>query len=137
MLSSKSIESNVVTIDVGGQIFQTTKQTLSSAGPKSILSRLAESTHRFIDRDPELFSVLLSLLRTGNLPVQGKGFRRRRFDRGVKVLQHRVAIDQLPIEPVSVRCFQSRKVVDFAAQRPGLAFRDRDDPIRNPACCSR
>ncbi|TXG50535.1 hypothetical protein EZV62_023059 [Acer yangbiense] len=74
MQSSKSIESNVVTIDVGGQIFQTTKQTLSSAGPKSILSRLAESSHRFIDRDPELFSVLLSLLRTGNLPSKAKAF---------------------------------------------------------------
>ncbi|KAH7550252.1 hypothetical protein JRO89_XS13G0160700 [Xanthoceras sorbifolium] len=74
MLPYKPIESNVVTIDVGGQIFQTTKQTLSLAGPKSILSQLAESTHRFIDRDPELFSVLLSLLRTGNLPSKAKAF---------------------------------------------------------------
>ncbi|KAJ8768544.1 hypothetical protein K2173_022651 [Erythroxylum novogranatense] len=69
--------SNVVTIDVGGQFFQTTKLTLSLAGPKSLLSQLAESTQigpRFIDRDPELFSVLLSLLRTGNLPSKAKAF---------------------------------------------------------------
>lgn len=70
----KPLESNVVTIDVGGQIFQTTKQTLTLAGPDSILSQLAESTHRFVDRDPELFSILLSLLRTGNLPSKAKAF---------------------------------------------------------------
>ncbi|XP_065858318.1 BTB/POZ domain-containing protein At5g41330 [Euphorbia lathyris] len=69
--------SDVITIDVGGQIFQTTKQTLALAGPKSLFSQLAESIHlgpRFIDRDPELFSVLLSLLRTGNLPSKAKAF---------------------------------------------------------------
>ncbi|KAJ4712050.1 BTB/POZ domain-containing protein [Melia azedarach] len=67
-------DSNIVTIDVGGQIFQTTKQTLALAGPKSLLSQLADSTHRFIDRDPELFSILLSFLRTGNLPSKAKAF---------------------------------------------------------------
>ncbi|KAL3498870.1 hypothetical protein ACH5RR_041602 [Cinchona calisaya] len=71
--------SNVITIDVGGQIFQTTKQTLSLAGSKSLFSRLSneageDSAIPFIDRDPELFSVLLSLLRTGNLPSKAKGF---------------------------------------------------------------
>ncbi|KAL2516750.1 BTB/POZ domain-containing protein [Abeliophyllum distichum] len=68
--------SNVVTIDVGGQIFQTTKQTLSLAGSKSLLSRIANSdnTIPFIDRDPELFSIILSLLRTGNLPSKAKSF---------------------------------------------------------------
>lgn len=69
------VESNIVTINAGGQIFQTTKQTLASAGPKSILSQLAESsTHRFIDRDPNLFSIILSLLRTGNLPSRAKDY---------------------------------------------------------------
>lgn len=63
---------NVVRINVGGQIFQTTKQTLTSAGPNSILSTISPSSDQsnapFIDRDPELFAVFLSLLRTGNFP---------------------------------------------------------------------
>ncbi|XP_022738339.1 BTB/POZ domain-containing protein At5g41330-like [Durio zibethinus] len=69
------LNSNVVTINVGGQIFQTTKQTLTQAGPKSLLSQLAETTsNRFVDRDPDYFSVLLSLLRTGTLPSKVKDF---------------------------------------------------------------
>ncbi|KAL8498462.1 hypothetical protein ACS0TY_021695 [Phlomoides rotata] len=71
--------SNIVTIDVGGQLFQTTKQTLSLAGSKSFFSKISNSDHAaatipFIDRDPELFSILLSLLRTGNLPSKAKVF---------------------------------------------------------------
>ncbi|KAL2235357.1 BTB/POZ domain-containing protein At5g41330-like [Sesamum indicum] len=68
--------SNIVTIDVGGQLFQTTKQTLSLAGSKSFFSKIANSDPAipFIDRDPELFSILLSLLRTGNLPSKAKAF---------------------------------------------------------------
>ncbi|CAL9030156.1 unnamed protein product [Prunus brigantina] len=70
-------ESNIATIDVGGQLFQTTKQTLNLAGPDSLFSRISESVSAqlappFIDRDPELFSILLSLLRTGNLPSKAK-----------------------------------------------------------------
>ncbi|XP_022845494.1 BTB/POZ domain-containing protein At5g41330 [Olea europaea var. sylvestris] len=68
--------SNIVTIDVDGQLFQTTKQTLSLAGSKSLFSKISNSnqTIPFIDRDPEIFSVLLSLLRTGNLPSKAKAF---------------------------------------------------------------
>ncbi|XP_073298734.1 BTB/POZ domain-containing protein At5g41330-like [Primulina huaijiensis] len=68
--------SNIVTIDVGGQLFQTTKQTLSLAGSKSLFSKISDSGHviPFIDRDPERFSILLSLLRTGNLPSKAKAF---------------------------------------------------------------
>ncbi|KAK6130076.1 hypothetical protein DH2020_036203 [Rehmannia glutinosa] len=68
---------NIVTIDVGGQLFQTTKQTLSLAGSKSFFSKISNSGYNvipFIDRDPELFSILLSLLRTGNLPSKAKSF---------------------------------------------------------------
>ncbi|KAK6935405.1 Potassium channel tetramerization-type BTB domain [Dillenia turbinata] len=76
--NEKHSDSNVITIDVGGQNFQTTKQTLSLAGPKSVLSNLSVSQFGggvpFIDRDPELFSILLSLLRTGNLPSKAKAF---------------------------------------------------------------
>lgn len=68
--------SNIVTVDVGGQLFQTSKQTLSSAGPKSLFSKISNQDHGipFIDRDPEIFSILLSLLRTGNLPSKAKAF---------------------------------------------------------------
>ncbi|KAJ0594417.1 putative transcription factor WD40-like family [Helianthus annuus] len=75
---------NIITIDVGGQLFQTTKQTLTLAGSKTIFSNLFDSYEHnnnnnnnnipFIDRDPELFSILLSLLRTGNLPSKAKAF---------------------------------------------------------------
>ena len=73
-----SSESNIVTIDVGGQLFQTTKQTLTLAGPNSLFSRFADSASQasvpFVDGDPDLFSVLLSLLRTGNLPSKARAF---------------------------------------------------------------
>lgn len=68
-------DTNIVTIDVGGQLFQTTKQTLTSAGPKTFFSTISSSPYTpFIDRDPDIFSLLLSLLRTGNLPSKAKSF---------------------------------------------------------------
>ncbi|ESQ46816.1 hypothetical protein EUTSA_v10027773mg [Eutrema salsugineum] len=70
-----SPESNVVSVNVGGRIFQTTKQTLTLAGTDSLFSRLVtESSTRFVDRDPDLFSVLLYILRTGNLPARSRAF---------------------------------------------------------------
>ncbi|KAF5772436.1 putative transcription factor WD40-like family [Helianthus annuus] len=70
---------NIVTIDVGGQIFQTTKQTLTLAGSNTLFSNLFNSYDQnnqipFVDRDPDLFSILLSVLRTGNLPSKAKLF---------------------------------------------------------------
>nr|XP_004244616.1 BTB/POZ domain-containing protein At5g41330 [Solanum lycopersicum] len=68
-------DSNIVTINVGGHLFQTTKQTLNQAGSKSLFSTISSNDSiPFIDRDPEIFSVLLSLLRTGNLPSKAKNF---------------------------------------------------------------
>ncbi|XP_060180089.1 BTB/POZ domain-containing protein At5g41330-like [Lycium barbarum] len=65
----------IITIDVGGQLFQTTKQTLKQAGSKSLFSTILNNNSiPFIDRDPEIFSILLSLLRTGNLPSKAKNF---------------------------------------------------------------
>ncbi|KAL5994396.1 hypothetical protein ACLOJK_024446 [Asimina triloba] len=74
--SPKSSIPGIITINVGGQLFQTTPQTLSLSGPKSFLSsQLSEDiAFPFIDRDPDLFSVLLSLLRTGYLPSKAKAF---------------------------------------------------------------
>ncbi|PKA56471.1 BTB/POZ domain-containing protein [Apostasia shenzhenica] len=57
-------EPAIVTLNVGGQIFHTTTKTLAAAGPSSILS----SPPPFIDRDPDLFAVLLSLLCSGRFP---------------------------------------------------------------------
>ncbi|MCL7028865.1 hypothetical protein MKW94_004664 [Papaver nudicaule] len=72
----KKPETNIISINVGGQLFQTTKQTLALSGSNSILSKISSSevTIPFIDRDPEIFSILLSLLRTGNLPSKAKVF---------------------------------------------------------------
>ncbi|CAN8233263.1 unnamed protein product [Cochlearia groenlandica] len=67
-------ESNVVFVNVGGRIFQTTKETLTLAGSDSLLSRLANESTRFVDRDPDLFSALLYILRTGNLPARSRSF---------------------------------------------------------------
>lgn len=67
---SKRSDANIVTLNVGGQIFQTTPQTLTLAGPTSILS----DPPPFIDRDPNLFSLLLSLLRTNRLPSSSSNF---------------------------------------------------------------
>ncbi|XVF10575.1 hypothetical protein REPUB_Repub07fG0194400 [Reevesia pubescens] len=73
--TGSELKTNVVTVNVGGQIFQTTKQTLIQAGPKSLLSQLAETnSNRFVDRDPDNFSLLLSVLRTGSLPSKVKDF---------------------------------------------------------------
>ncbi|XP_059642688.1 BTB/POZ domain-containing protein At5g41330 [Cornus florida] len=77
-LNKPDPSSNIVTIDVGGQLFQTTKQTLTLAGPKSLFSTVSNSSDQhgvpFVDRDPELFSIILSLLRTGHLPSKAKAF---------------------------------------------------------------
>lgn len=74
----KSGEPNIVTLNVGGRIFQTTPQTLALAGSESLLSSLAAGGDGerapFVDRDPELFSVMLSLLRTNRLSSKAAAF---------------------------------------------------------------
>ncbi|KAH7707989.1 BTB/POZ domain-containing protein KCTD17 [Aphelenchoides avenae] len=68
---------NWIRINVGGKVFQTSKQTISRE-PGSFLARLAgedqeipsqkdESGAILIDRDPEYFQVILNFLRTGRL----------------------------------------------------------------------
>uniref|UniRef100_A0A0D9WY20 Potassium channel tetramerisation-type BTB domain-containing protein n=1 Tax=Leersia perrieri TaxID=77586 RepID=A0A0D9WY20_9ORYZ len=56
----------VVTLNVGGELFQTTAATLSRAGASSPLASLGPAPH-FLDRDPRLFASLLSFLRRGRL----------------------------------------------------------------------
>ncbi|CAL5075865.1 unnamed protein product [Urochloa decumbens] len=62
----------VVTLNVGGELFQTTTATLSRAGTSSTLAALGPSSPsapHFLDGDPRLFSQLLSFLRHGRLPA--------------------------------------------------------------------
>ncbi|KAK9124448.1 hypothetical protein Sjap_014050 [Stephania japonica] len=67
-----------IKLNVGGELFETTAATLLSAGPDSLLAALASGGDLdcpiFIDRDPEIFSVLLSLLRTNRLPSSALRF---------------------------------------------------------------
>lgn len=68
-----------VKLNVGGKLFETTQSTILSGGSESLLAvlsnRLAHDTDPvFIDRDPEIFSVLLSLLRSNRLPSTARRF---------------------------------------------------------------
>uniref|UniRef100_A0ACD5TKS3 Uncharacterized protein n=1 Tax=Avena sativa TaxID=4498 RepID=A0ACD5TKS3_AVESA len=69
-MASTSTSSSVVTLNVGGELFQTTAGTLSRAGASSPLASLAPSSPNaphFLDRDPRLFALILSFLRCGRL----------------------------------------------------------------------
>ncbi|KAG8043419.1 hypothetical protein GUJ93_ZPchr0458g22660 [Zizania palustris] len=60
----------VVTLNVGGELFQTTAATLSRAGVVSPLASLGPtpvSAPHFLDRDSRLFALLLFFLRRGSL----------------------------------------------------------------------
>ncbi|XP_039161359.1 protein ENDOPLASMIC RETICULUM-ARRESTED PEN3 [Eucalyptus grandis] len=66
-----------IKLNVGGKLFETTASTLRSAGPDSLLFALSSRAAQdpdpdpspiFIDRDPDIFSAILSLLRTDRLP---------------------------------------------------------------------
>uniref|UniRef100_A0A0V0IS77 Putative BTB/POZ domain-containing protein-like n=1 Tax=Solanum chacoense TaxID=4108 RepID=A0A0V0IS77_SOLCH len=66
-----------VKLNVGGKLFETTVSTLRSGGPDSLLSVLSNRNSDdpvFIDRDPEIFSALLALLRSNRLPSTAKRF---------------------------------------------------------------
>ncbi|XVE52347.1 hypothetical protein DITRI_Ditri02bG0115700 [Diplodiscus trichospermus] len=73
-ISNPTISYDRVKLNVGGKLFETTISTLQSAGPDSLLAALSNRTFHhdsnpiFIDRDPQIFSVLLSLLRSNRLP---------------------------------------------------------------------
>ncbi|XP_028773792.1 BTB/POZ domain-containing protein At3g09030-like [Neltuma alba] len=64
-----------IKLNIGGKLFETTLAVLRSGGSDSLLTALSlldtSNNHPvFIDRDPEIFSVLPSLLRTKQLPPQ-------------------------------------------------------------------
>lgn len=68
------LDDSRVKLNVGGKLFETTVSTLRSGGPESILAALSNRPDIFIDRDPEIFSVLLSLLRSNRLPSTAHRF---------------------------------------------------------------
>ncbi|XP_077220809.1 BTB/POZ domain-containing protein [Tasmannia lanceolata] len=60
-----------IKLNVGGKLFETSLTTIRSGGPDSLLAALStrpDTNPIFIDRDPEIFSILLSLLRSNHLP---------------------------------------------------------------------
>lgn len=68
-----------IKLNVGGDLFETTTSTLRSGGPESLLYALSnrptdDRSPIFIDRDPEIFSTLLALLRTNRLPSSARRF---------------------------------------------------------------
>ncbi|KAI3893086.1 hypothetical protein MKX03_035876 [Papaver bracteatum] len=75
-------QSDKVRFNVGGKIFETTATTLASASRNSIFGAMFDdewnlqpretNEEYFIDRDPDCFSVLLNLLRTGEILLKNK-----------------------------------------------------------------
>ncbi|XP_010923096.1 protein ENDOPLASMIC RETICULUM-ARRESTED PEN3 [Elaeis guineensis] len=68
-----------IKLNVGGKLFETTGHTLRSGGLDSLLAALSDRAAEdgepiFIDRDPEIFSILLSLLRSDRLPSTSRRF---------------------------------------------------------------
>ncbi|KAJ0970267.1 hypothetical protein J5N97_023144 [Dioscorea zingiberensis] len=61
--------SSIVSINVSGELFQTTTQTLSFSGAGSVLAALPAGSLSFFDRDPALFSSLLAFLRSSLPPA--------------------------------------------------------------------
>ncbi|XP_058114077.1 BTB/POZ domain-containing protein At2g24240-like [Magnolia sinica] len=76
-----AVQRDRVRFNVGGKIFETTLTTLANAGRNSLLGAMLDEDWNlpsdrpdeyFIDRNPACFSVLLDLLRTGELHVPPK-----------------------------------------------------------------
>eukprot|EP00899_Mesostigma_viride_P011502 jgi/Mesvir1/20352/Mv19938-RA.1 len=75
--SLTKVSSDIISLNVGGKLFQTTKTTLASH-PESLLAAMfvsggelvKDSTGAvFLDRDGDVFALVLSFLRTGVLPL--------------------------------------------------------------------
>jgi hypothetical protein len=72
------MKSDVVNLNVGGQLFSTTMSTLSVKGDNFFTSLLSgrvgvvkEAGVIFIDRSPDLFAPILDFLRTGRVTLRG------------------------------------------------------------------
>eukprot|EP01018_Ginkgo_biloba_P041056 Gb_07324 [translate_table: standard] len=77
-LSKSTTVNKTININVGGRIFQTSFESLKHSDAGSLLASVTPyglpKEEPFFDRDPELFAVLLSLLRTGRLPSKSRNF---------------------------------------------------------------
>ncbi|CAK8574472.1 unnamed protein product [Lathyrus sativus] len=71
------VKNDRVKFSVGGRVFETTSTTLANAGRNSMLGAMLDEnwnlldngSERFIDRNADCFSVILDLLRTGELYI--------------------------------------------------------------------
>lgn len=69
-----SLPNKPIKLNVGGTLFQINTSTLQSAGNGSLLAQIAQDLFKdkqsetFLDRDPDLFGVLLFVLRSKRLP---------------------------------------------------------------------
>lgn len=88
-LANRTLNQERIKLNVGGKLFETTVSTIRSGGPESLLYALSNRPRDdrnpiFIDRDPEIFSVLLSLLRTNRLPSSARRFSKQElFDEAI------------------------------------------------------
>ncbi len=78
-MNTKTMNSNntVVTLNVGGTIFETQMSTLTKY-PGTFFQGVIDSNNQskyFIDREPSLFKSVLYFLRTGKLETFGTVFR--------------------------------------------------------------
>ena len=75
------MSNNIISVNVGGTIFTTSKSTLTKE-PESMLARMvntevptAKDSHGniFIDRSPKIFEVILEFLRADHLSMDRMG----------------------------------------------------------------
>ena len=71
------VKNDRVKFNVGGRVFETTSTTLANAGRDSMLGAMLDEnwnlldngSEKFMDRNADCFSVILDLLRTGELYI--------------------------------------------------------------------
>ena len=71
------IKVDLITIDVGGQIFRTSREILNKS--VYISEELGEKSELFIDRSPKIFRHILELLRNSQLKFYGIEYRKYGF----------------------------------------------------------
>ena len=126
-----------VRFNVGGKIFETTATTLVGAGRDSMLGATLDENWNvnargeyFIDRNPACFSVLLDLLRTGELHVPFNVPEKLLFREALfyGLLDHVRAAKRGPLDGNRLRLINS---VNGSAPGDGIALRASPDG----GCC--